>query len=604
MKALIYLLALLFSVSSFSQLKDSIFSEMKKLPSNQEKLDYLGKTIVAQWLSNPENILNYANAYDSISKYNPTHLNKVNAANYKGMAYHVIEEYDRSINYYLEAIRLLESEKPGMTLSRVYNNLASSYRNRNDFNNTEKYYLKALELAEAVGDEPNWIATYNNNLSVLYMENKMYEKADQRIKNALTYYKGINDSITMAIIYLNYGNSKIYSEDFPKAISHYSQAMNLATIKQVPLIHAVAHTGIGIAYTKQKEYTNAIPQLLDGLKIAKQINHIEQMMESYTALAEYYSTTNNYKEAYSLALESQKIKDSINASDRDSNMAEALTKYEAEKKDAQLEVLNLQSEKSKQQQRLLSILALSGILIAGLVGFFLYKNKKKNTLLASQKELLENQKSLLEKTVGEKNILLKETHHRVKNSFQMVSSLLYLQSENVKDVEAKMAIKEAQNRVRSMVLIHHKLYNKDQLIGINAKEYIEDLTKDIFESHQDLSQNIAVQLDVENIVLSVDTITPIGLILNELIINVLKHAFNKNAADVLMKISFGRKEEVLILEVSDNGDGFEEGQGDDSFGLKLIRSLARKLEATLLINSELGKGTNTRLSIKEFEILS
>jgi two-component sensor histidine kinase len=186
----------------------------------------------------------------------------------------------------------------------------------------------------------------------------------------------------------------------------------------------------------------------------------------------------------------------------------------------------------------------------------------------------------------------------------MVSSLLYLQSENVKDVEAKMVIKEAQNRVRSMVLIHHKLYNKDQLIGINAKEYIEDLTKDIFESHQDLSKNIAFQLDVENIVLSVDTITPIGLILNELIINVLKHAFNKNAADVLMKISFGRKEEVLILEVSDNGDGFEEGQGDYSFGLKLIRSLARKLEATLLINSELGKGTNTRLSIKEFEILS
>ena len=577
---------------------------MKKLPSNQEKLDYLGKTIVAQWLSNPEHILNYANAYDSIAKYNPTQTNKVNAANYKGMGYHVIEEYDRSINYYLEAIRLLELEEPGMTLSRVYNNLASSYRNRNDFNNTEKYYLKALEIAEAVEKNSSWVASYNNNLSILYMENKMYVKADEHIENALAYYKGVNDSIKTSIIYLNYGNSKIFSEDFPKAISHYNQAMKLATIKQVPLIHAVAHTGIGIALTKQMEYPKALPQLLDGLKIAKQINHLEQMMESYAALSDYYSTTSNYEEAYKLSLESQKIKDSINTSARDSNMTEALTKYEAEKKDAQLEVLQLQSERSKQQQRLLTILALSGILIAGLVGFFLYKNKKKNTLLASQKELLEKQKSLLEKTVGEKNILLKETHHRVKNSFQMVSSLLYLQSENVKDVEAKMAIKEAQNRVRSMVLIHHKLYNKDQLIGINAKEYIEDLTKDIFESHQDLSQNLRFQLDVENIVLSVDTITPIGLILNELIINVLKHAFNENTTEGLMKIYLGRKEDVLILEVSDNGAGFKEGQKDHSFGLKLIHSLARKLEASLDIDSKPGKGTNTRLSIKEFEILA
>jgi two-component sensor histidine kinase len=227
--------------------------------------------------------------------------------------------------------------------------------------------------------------------------------------------------------------------------------------------------------------------------------------------------------------------------------------------------------------------------------FFLFKNRKKNILLAKQKKLLEA-------TVDEKNVLLKETHHRVKNSFQIVSSLLYLQSENMEDKEGQIAIKEAQNRVRSMVLIHQKLYNKDQLVGINTEEYIHDLTKDIFESHQS-SDKISYSLDVEPLVLDIESITPIGLILNELITNVLKHAFDQITPESHMNIQFGKEGDALRLEVSDNGLGMSSEIKESSFGIKLMKALAKKLKASLKFEALAPNGTSAVLHIQRYTVL-
>lgn len=303
-----------------------------------------------------------------------------------------------------------------------------------------------------------------------------------------------------------------------------------------------------------------------------------------------------YKDAYEIVMESQKLKDSVLAATQDHNMAEALTKYETEKKDAQLRVLSLETEKAAHEKKLYLLLALAGLLVAALVGFFLFKNQKKNKQLAKQKKLLEA-------TVDEKNVLLRETHHRVKNSFQIVSSLLYLQSENIEDNKAKLAMKEAQNRVRSMVLIHQKLYSKDQLVGINTKEYFTDLTNDIFESHQFEGNAFIYNLDVEPLVLDVETITPLGLILNELITNVLKHAFKPVNEESRMLIRLKRIGETLQLQVEDNGVGIPTEIKESSFGIQLIKSLAKKLKATLSYQSAPSTGTIAILDMRRFNEL-
>ncbi|MEZ4777843.1 MAG: histidine kinase dimerization/phosphoacceptor domain -containing protein [Flavobacteriaceae bacterium] len=591
MKSFILVFLYAFCIVGHSQSK-SILEVLDTLPGNEKRLSFLAKKIDSEVYANPENVTGYAAIFDSIAEHTKAPEWHAEALNYKGVAYYVNQEYDKAIEYYLEATRYFEETNNGLKLYRIYNNLAACYNIRNDLANTEKYFLKSLEIASLLGDA-NWVANINNNLAVLYMNHQLYEKADEAINNALSYYQNQKDSLMLGITFMNLGNSKIYQNQYNEALNSYTQAMRLVPYDKVPLLYAVSETGIGIVNTKKKEYEKALPHLTKGVEIAKNINHVQQLMESYSALSTYYSETNNFKEAYFLSQESQKLKDSVLTAAQDQNMAEALTKFESEKKDAQLKLMKLEAEKVSQQQKLYLLFAIAGLLIAGLIGFFLFKNKKKNTLLGKQKKLLEC-------TVDEKNVLLKETHHRVKNSFQIVSSLLYLQSENIKDKEAKLAMKDAQNRVRSMVLIHQKLYSKDQLVGINTKEYFTDLVNDIFESHQFENQKIHYSLDVEPLVLDIETITPLGLILNELITNVIKHAFPNDNPKNSMKVSLKKLGQSLQLIVVDNGIGMAKDIPENSFGIKLIQALSKKLKAWLSFSENSPKGTLAILDIERF----
>jgi two-component sensor histidine kinase len=581
------------SVSQEQKILDSLIT----ISNNQEKLDYLATVIPTQLYSNPDDAAYYTKVYDSIAKLEITIENRANALNFKGMSNYVSHNYENAITFYLEAIKLLETQESGQKLSRVYNNLAACYNVRNDFENTEKYFLKSLEIASTLNDEP-WVANINNNLSILYMQNEMYDKAEDAIDNALEYFEEKNDSLMMGIAYMNYGNSKLFNENFESSTSYYKKSLEHVKLDQVPLVHAVAQTGIGIGLTKKGNYEKALPYLKKGVEISEAIKHDEQLMESYNALADYYSLTNRYKDAYEISQLSKGLKDSILTREQDQSMANALAKFESDKKDAQLKLLNVEAEKKEQQKKLYLTLALSGLAFASLLGYFAYRNRKQKLVLAGQKKELEI-------TVEEKNILFKEVHHRVKNSLQMVSSLLFLQSENVDHSEAKNAIKVAQNRVRSLSLIHQKLYSKKHLVGIETEDYFIDLTNDIFSSHQLESQNLDYELDIENIVLNVDTITPIGLILNELIVNVLKHAFKQNHPENKLHIKFYKEENKLVLKVIDNGIGYtQENLRKNAFGLKLINSLARKLDATFNIEAIEPTGTKATLLINDFEIVN
>ncbi|NQY05028.1 MAG: sensor histidine kinase [Flavobacteriaceae bacterium] len=210
---------------------------------------------------------------------------------------------------------------------------------------------------------------------------------------------------------------------------------------------------------------------------------------------------------------------------------------------------------------------------------------------------MKKKNDIIYKALNEKEILMKETHHRVKNSFQIVSSLLYLQSQNIENKKAARAVAEAQERVKSMILLHQKLYQNDNLMGISSKGYIENLVSDIFESYK-LTEDVKVAYDIEEIMLNIDTMTPIGLIVNELVTNVIKHAFENDQAKKEVFISFFRRNKNIQLSVKDNGVGLKE-EDKNTFGMKLIHSLAKKLKADISFVS--GKGTEAIVLIKKFK---
>ncbi len=190
-------------------------------------------------------------------------------------------------------------------------------------------------------------------------------------------------------------------------------------------------------------------------------------------------------------------------------------------------------------------------------------------------------------SLQEKEVLLKEVHHRVKNNLQIISSLLNLQCQNLEDNEVLAVFRESQNRIESMALIHEKLYQSEDMARINGSEYIYDLVSNLFYTYEINADAIALKIDVDEVWLGLDTAIPCGLIINELVSNALKHAF-PNGRTGEVHIHFGvRDAHHLILAVSDTGVGLPKDldcQNTDSLGLQLVNALTHQIEGTIKIN--------------------
>ncbi|MCE7698081.1 MAG: sensor histidine kinase, partial [Methanobacterium paludis] len=190
-----------------------------------------------------------------------------------------------------------------------------------------------------------------------------------------------------------------------------------------------------------------------------------------------------------------------------------------------------------------------------------------NAFTLKEKEKAERK---LKASLNEKELLLKEIHHRVKNNMQIISSMLSLQS-NYVEGEAVNVLKESQNRVKSMAIIHEKLYQSHDLTHINFKEYIESLLNYLFYSYNGNSEAVTIKLDVEDIFLGIETAVPLGLIINELVSNSLKYAFPHGEGEITLKLH--RRPEGFELQISDNGIGMPEKidfTTTKSLGLQLV----------------------------------
>lgn len=200
----------------------------------------------------------------------------------------------------------------------------------------------------------------------------------------------------------------------------------------------------------------------------------------------------------------------------------------------------------------------------------------------------ERAETRLKTSLQEKEVLLREIHHRVKNNLQVIASLLNLQSKYIKDPQALGMFVESRNRVKSMAIIHEKMYQSKDLARIDFADYVRNLAAGLCRSYRIESDSVALTVDVADVHLSVDTAIPCGLIINELVSNSLKHAFPEGRTG---EIAIGLRPagaDRYVLTVRDNGDGFPKNldvHNSTTLGLQIVSALTKQLEGTIEVTS-------------------
>lgn len=196
----------------------------------------------------------------------------------------------------------------------------------------------------------------------------------------------------------------------------------------------------------------------------------------------------------------------------------------------------------------------------------------------------------IQESLDEKEVLLREIHHRVKNNLSIISGLIELQLDGTDDEGARRVLKDSQSRIYSMAMIHEKLYETESLSDIKLDSYLRELVEAIHGTFTEYQDSVALEFDMEPASLNIDKIVPCGLLINELVVNAFKHAFSEDEQGIL-KIELEHMDGIVELRVVDNGPGLPEDfslSNTDSLGGMLIRTFAAQLEADTQIENQDG----------------
>jgi two-component sensor histidine kinase/Tfp pilus assembly protein PilF len=511
---------------------------------------------------------------------------------YRAIYYDIDGRADSALFLFFKALSIQESIHDTEGLVVTYNNLGIFNFSQYQYPQALTYYKKAYAYAmllknysSAAGSLVNMgvIESYNPNGGRAL---KYYEEAEKL-------YRLDGDSAALpplwsnkAKIYLNQGNySKAYEYNL-KSVKLNDDYKTMASW----LTERILMANILI---KMKRWNEAEKYGLEGLKVAEQ-NHLpERKQYLYESLSNVYFGMGNYKKAFEFTSKYRDLRDSLINESRAAQVAEMEVKYRTERNINEINALKLEASEKKniklQKEQLQTGLYI--LVIGGGIGFVVFiilivlliltiSLEKKNTRLQSEKK--DQTEALLE----QEKILMRESHHRIKNNLQLVNSILDLQSRSIEDAGVKKIFAESRQRIQAISFAHQRLQGNDTVEKLNLKSFLSDLIQSIQSSSLDVHSEILVETHIEEVIISTEKAVPIGLIVNELFTNAIKYAFGtKNSGTV--KITLKKETGRLELEISDNGQGIQ-GNAKDGFGHQLIKSMIRQLKAEYFLSLEPG----------------
>ncbi|MGL4598863.1 MAG: tetratricopeptide repeat-containing sensor histidine kinase [Bacteroidia bacterium] len=503
-----------------------------------------------------------------------------------GIAYKEQGDYNLALDHLLQAARYYDQSKLYREQASCYSTIANIQIEQGNFDNALSYHQSALELRKKVNHQKG-VANSLTNIGQTYIKKGDYDLAIDFLNRSLKLKTELKDKQMMAISMDLLGEVYFLKNEYGRAQYYYHQSLELKASVQDPKGKAETYNKLGNLYLAWGKYDLALQQLELARSVLATSNVKKELLKNYLLTTQVLRANGDYKNALLFYDRYETLKDTLQNENQHKALAELQIKYETEKKEQEIVSLN---ERDKTQAALLDkqhtlIYLLVGvvllfILVAALL-FYINRSRKK---LLYQNQIIIQQKQTI---IDQKQVLMRELHHRVKNNLQILSSILELQKDRIKDESTQEMLQAVSTRLNAMLLIHKNLYHDTLSAQIEIPIYLNALLDNLFDSYGYTKQQIQLEQRIAPVLLDADRALSIGFIYNELISNVLKHAFNGIEKPVLC-IAFDSNEKQMELLVKDNGSGMkdiQEIERSNSFGIRLMRLFAADLEGEIAIDS-------------------
>lgn len=461
---------------------------------------------------------------------------------------------------------------------------------------------------EALPDKSDTIMEINfyNDMGVFYNRNKNSDSAEfyflkaryllskKRIEkgreNYYEFYKGLIDG-NLGLSYFNKGETEqalpLLKKDVYYSLksANYESAFNSYNL--------LVQCYINLNQKKlARLYLDSCLALLN-----KRLPIISLKLKLLPTMSKYYTLAGDYKRATESYRDYYRINDSLQVLEKEKEAINQGLTFNIEQREqafAEHEKHLKQEAIEEEEHKLFRMMLTIGLLILSLVIVFLVVNnrrtKRREIQLSIKNRQIQDQNTQIEQSLKEKEALIKEIHHRVKNNLQIITSMLNLQIGKIDDEKTESIFFEARQRINAIALTHQMLYQKTTISNINLVEYIESLVKQIEATMSTAKIEILTELVPSDQRLTIDGAVPLGLIINELLTNCYKHAFPQGKKGVIT-VSLIENPDTFTVKVSDNGVGlpedFEQGE-PKTLGMELVYILVEQLDSTLVIENKNG----------------
>lgn len=553
-----------------------------------------------------------------------------------GIANKMLGNYPEAISYYKQSLDISTAMNDSSRFANALNNLGNVLKNMGSLDTALTYYHKALEVHEARKDtlmQTNVL----NNIGIIFGKIGVNDMALTYYHDCIRLRELTNDTFKIPAVMTNLAESQEVLGRMDSAYHYARLALKLAIRRGVKGAAAAAHESLGDYKYNEGDYDSAryhfeesklFYKIMDDkigmvsniyrlgkvdmgqnrldeaeskfqkvIEFGNEMGTLFQSSNATLMLAEVYAKQGRYKEAYEYQVIHTALMDSLVTARQVAAVTKQMARFETERKQREIELLNKENEvqalRINREKTLRQSLIFGAILV--LILALVLWNRARS--LRNVNETLEYQKDVLERNDHEKEVLLKEIHHRVKNNLQIISSLLSMHAREAKDDDVVAALTEGKNRVRSMALIHQMFYqDTEDLTEIGLHTYAKELCESILSSYSIDRNKIDLNLDLDPVTINIDDGILLGLILNELVSNSVKYAFPDERGGSIT-VNLKQVGNRLNIVVRDDGIGKNDVHGPEStsFGLKLVNSFIRKLKGTMVVKTD--NGYCTEISI-------